>query len=286
MPYPFPRRIRALCALSLAFSLTVCSTAAAALPPELPPTAAQALSLLGGPYAIGGTAYTVQSLLQRHLSGSQVEETPAPEPEPDYPCVKFDPSLVPYVDVSPVQDPSSPYVLVNKHHYLRDTFVPELVTMEKGYASYSARMEPTAYQWFVKMVDAARADGLTLYCVSAYRSYTYQDSLYQNFVRKYGQASADTYSARAGYSEHQTGLAADINASSRKDNFENSKEYRWLVENSWKYGFILRYPEGKQSVTGFRFEPWHYRYVGQDLAKKVYESGLTYEEFLGSLSHT
>lgn len=182
-----------------------------------------------------------------------------------------------------VRTPNAHDVLVNKYHYLGSTFVPELVRMGSSYANYSsACMEPTAYEWFTKMVDDARREGLRLYCVSAYRSYSYQSTLYQRYVRQDGRELADTYSARPGYSEHQTGLAVDINTASRSSHFENTAQYQWLVENSWKYGFILRYPQGKEAVTGFTFEPWHYRYVGQELAEAVYESGLTYDEYVAS----
>ena len=91
---------------------------------------------------------------------------------------------------------------------------------------------------------------------------------------------ADTYSARPGFSEHQTGLALDINTASRSAHFETTATYRWLIENCWRYGFILRYPEGREDITGFCFEPWHYRFVGRTLALQVRESGLTYDEFL------
>lgn len=188
-----------------------------------------------------------------------------------------------YSGVAFVRTPNSSDVLVNKYHYLGSTFVPELVRMGSSYANYSsAYLEPTAYEWFTRMVDDARKEGLQLYCVSAYRSYSYQSTLYQRYVRQDGRELADTYSARPGYSEHQTGLAVDINTASRSSHFENTAQYQWLAENSWKYGFILRYPQDKEDITGFTFEPWHYRYVGQELAKAVYESGLTYDEYVAS----
>lgn len=188
-----------------------------------------------------------------------------------------------YSCVRLIDDPGAPDVLVNKYRLLGSTFVPELVKMDSKYASYdSAYMEPTAYEWFTKMVDDARTEGLRLYCVSAYRSYSYQNTLYQKYVNRDGRTVADTYSARPGYSEHQTGLAVDINTASRHTHFENTAQYKWLEENSWKYGFILRYPQGKEDITGFTFEPWHYRYVGRELAQAVYESGLTYDEYVAS----
>ena len=185
-----------------------------------------------------------------------------------------------YSSVRQICHPEAIDVLVYKYNALSPTYKPELVAMSSWYANRNAYLHPEAYEWFVKMVNDARADGLKLYCVSAYRSYSYQSSLYQRYVNQDGSDLADTYSARPGYSEHQTGLAVDINTASTSAHFEDTAQYRWLVENSWKYGFILRYPQGKEDITGFQFEPWHYRYVGQELAKALYESGLTYEEYL------
>jgi len=188
----------------------------------------------------------------------------------------------PYASITQVKDLGAHDVLVNKYNTLPASFQPELVAMGSTYANYSAYMEPTAYQWFTKMVDDARTEGLWLYCVSAYRSYDYQQTLYQRYANRDGHRLADTYSARPGFSEHQTGLAVDINTASSSAHFEYTAQYRWLQENCWKYGFILRYPEGKAHITGFRFEPWHYRYVGVELAQAIRESGLTYDEYVAS----
>jgi LAS superfamily LD-carboxypeptidase LdcB len=118
--------------------------------------------------------------------------------------------------------------------------------------------------------------------ISGFRSYSTQNTLYNKYVARDGKAEADRYSARPGHSEHQTGLAFDLN--SLDQSFENTKEGKWLAENCWKYGFIIRYPKGKESVTGYMFEPWHVRYLGKEVAKKVYESGKCLEEYLGITS--
>ena len=129
------------------------------------------------------------------------------------------------------------------------------------------------------MCEAAIKENIYIYAASGYRSYATQKYLYNNYVATDGFANAETYSARPGYSEHQTGLAMDI---ANKYDFisKNDKEFTWLVKNSYKYGFILRYPENKDNLTGYMYEEWHYRYVGKDIAKKVYESDLTYDEFV------
>lgn len=131
---------------------------------------------------------------------------------------------------------------------------------------------------FSEMQSAAYADGLSLWVCSGYRSYYVQNSLYNYYVSIDGKNAADTYSARAGHSEHQTGLALDVNYA--EDFFEGTPEAKWLAENCWKYGFIIRYPKGKQNITGYIYEPWHIRYLGKEYAKAVYDSGLTLEEYL------
>lgn len=133
---------------------------------------------------------------------------------------------------------------------------------------------------FNQMKEAAKADGVNIYIISGYRSYSYQKNLYEGYVRTYGKTLTDTFSARPGNSEHQSGLAADLNKID--DNFGNTKEGKWLDENASKYGFILRYPKGKQTITGYKYEPWHFRYIG-DEASNLYQNGewTTLEEYLG-----
>lgn len=172
-------------------------------------------------------------------------------------------------------------ILVNKYYKLDSNYVPsDLVTIDSKYG-VSRQMQKEAYEAFIKMFEAARKEGLHFYAVSPYRSYSYQQQLYNNYVNSDGKKNADTYSARPGYSEHQTGLAIDVMASgtSTLNDFGNTKEYTWLCKNAHKYGFILRYPKGKEDITGYIYEPWHYRYLGINVATKVYESGLTYDEY-------
>ena len=124
----------------------------------------------------------------------------------------------------------------------------------------------------------ATALGLNIWIQSGYRSYELQSELYNNYVNRDGKLAADTYSARPGHSEHQTGLAFDLNTIS--DDFAYTNEGKWVNENAWKYGYILRYPKGKDDITGYKYEPWHFRYVGKDLAKELYNGGdwITLEE--------
>lgn len=132
-----------------------------------------------------------------------------------------------------------------------------------------------------EMEKAARKDGMSITVVSGYRSYDTQKWLYNKYIEEDGKKEADTYSARPGHSEHQTGLAVDIN--SVEDKFENTPEGKWLNNNAYKYGWILRYTKDGQEVTGYIFEPWHYRYVGKKLAQELYNNGdwITVEDYFG-----
>ncbi|HAM64074.1 MAG TPA: hypothetical protein DCP62_10685 [Erysipelotrichaceae bacterium] len=130
------------------------------------------------------------------------------------------------------------------------------------------------------MCQAMIADGLHPKVTSSYRSYATQNTLYNRYVANDGKAEADTYSARPGHSEHQTGLAVDIiTSTSSLSTFKNTKEYQWLMENAEDYGFILRYAESKQTITGYISEPWHWRYVGIETAKDFNTKNMTFDEY-------
>lgn len=150
--------------------------------------------------------------------------------------------------------------------------------------SYGDGITSTAQAAFNKMKEGAKKDGLTLTIASGYRSYSYQNTIYNNYCKRDGKKEADTYSARPGHSEHQSGLAMDLNRVG--NSFTGSKEAKWLEKNCYKYGFILRYPQGKTNETGYVYESWHFRYVGEDLAKKLYNGGnwITMEDYFGITS--
>ncbi|WP_294478452.1 D-alanyl-D-alanine carboxypeptidase family protein [uncultured Ruminococcus sp.] len=190
---------------------------------------------------------------KRYLDGS--EPTPPPEPEPEGPVIEVR-NGVTYVDG---------ILVVNKSYAL-----PE---------NYGSGLTAETQKAFNNMQAAAWNDGISLWICSGFRSYSYQSQLYWNYVNRDGQWAADTYSARPGHSEHQTGLAIDINDAS--SNFNGTPAAKWIAAHCTEYGFIIRYPYGKQDKTGFMYEPWHVRYVGKDLAKKITASGLCLEEYLG-----
>ena len=167
------------------------------------------------------------------------------------------------------------------------TYIDGILIANKTYSlpsSYGSGLTKETLSAFEKMKSAAKKDGLTLYIASGFRSYARQKTIYNNYVSRDGRKAADTYSARAGHSEHQTGLAFDLNNVSSA--FDNTKEAKWLSSNCYKYGFILRYPKGKENETGYIYESWHFRYVGEELAKKLYNDGnwITLESYFGITS--
>ena len=149
-------------------------------------------------------------------------------------------------------------------------------------ASYNPGVQPVAMDAFYDMQAAAAADGISLWILSSYRSYEDQEVIYNRYVAQDGKDAADTYSSRPGHSDHQTGYTFDLN--SLEQDFQYDPAGQWLDKNCYKYGFIIRYPKGKDSSTGYMYEPWHVRYIGVDLATKVTQSGLSLEEYFGITS--
>lgn len=171
--------------------------------------------------------------------------------------------------VTYIVNPYGYTLIANKTYSLPAAYAPGDLTKECR-AAYN------------EMAAAAAKDGVNLFIVSGYRSWATQDSLYRRYAAQDGTAAADTYSARPGHSEHQTGLAMDLNSLS--GSFANTKEGKWLAANAHKYGFIIRYQKDKQSITGYIYEPWHVRYLGKELAAEVYGSGECLEEYFGITS--
>ena len=164
------------------------------------------------------------------------------------------------------------------------TYIDGVLIVNKTYAlpsTYGNGITKETQNAFNEMKADASKLGLNLWLASGYRSYSFQKSIYNNYVNMDGQAAADTYSARAGHSEHQTGLAFDLNTITSA--FAYTNEGKWVDSNCYKYGLILRYPKGKDSITGYMYEPWHLRYVGVELATKLYNNGdwITLEEYFG-----
>lgn len=168
------------------------------------------------------------------------------------------------------------------------TYISDLLIASKRYplpADFAPGEDPEARAAFEELNAAAVLEGYTFNAFSTYRSYDRQVELYANYVSRDGKEAADTYSARPGYSEHQTGLAFDIGEVGNEqffadEGFGTTAAGQWLEKNAHKYGFIMRYPEGKEDVTGYMHESWHFRYVGKDIAKDIYKNKSTLEEYL------
>lgn len=172
-------------------------------------------------------------------------------------------------------------ILVNKYLYLSNDYIPsDLVDIPNEFARSGMKLVKVAKDNFVNMAQAAKTDGSPIIAMSSYRSYEYQVNLYNKYVKSDGVEAADTYSARPGFSEHQTGLCVDIyDGKTDYTNFEKSKSYTWMQENAHKYGFILRFPKGKENITGYQYESWHYRYVGKTIANYIHKTNLTFDEY-------
>ncbi len=177
--------------------------------------------------------------------------------------------------------PSSPWVVVNKTRPLNPKdYAPADLTAVGG----GQQMRKEAATALAKLIADAKKQGLTISALSGYRSYNTQVSVYNNEVKNYGQATADTESARPGTSEHQTGWAVDVGGGGCgiEDCFGKTAEGKWLAANAYKYGFIIRYTTEKQPITGYRAEPWHIRYIGTELSAEMQKQGVTtLEEFFG-----
>ena len=178
------------------------------------------------------------------------------------------------------------YLIVNKTYSLPSSFVPENPYNGQVGSDWCIDcIDKEAMEAFKLMQSDAKALGLNIYIASGYRGYNKQVTLYNNYVNMDGKEMADTYSARAGHSEHQSGLCFDLN--SVEDSFADTNEGKWVNNNAYLYGFIIRFPKGLENETGYKYESWHLRYVGKDLASKLYNNGnwISMEGYFGLTSN-
>lgn len=179
-------------------------------------------------------------------------------------------------------------VLINKTNTVDSNFKPDDLTSIKYFASNRSEsgryMRAEAADHFHSLVEAAADQDLKIVMTTAYRSFDFQKILWDNYVAKDGEAAASRYSARPGTSEHQSGLAVDVSSPSVSyeltRDYANTTEGKWLAENAHRFGFIIRYPKGKEDITGYIYEPWHLRYVSESVAQEIYEADITLEEYL------
>jgi len=186
-----------------------------------------------------------------------------------------------YTNTKPSTNLNKNTILVNKYNYLEENYIPnDLEDISLQYARSGMKLVREAKEAYEAMAKNASTSNLKLVATSSYRSYEYQEKLYNNYIKSDGIEAADTYSGRPGFSEHQTGLAVDIyNGKETYTNFEKTKEFEWMQKNAYKYGFILRFPKDKENITGYIYESWHYRYVGTKIATYIHENNISYEEY-------
>ena len=188
-----------------------------------------------------------------------------------------------YTNTEKTDDTLGKFVLLNKHYYADGNYRGQnLIDVDKQYNLYntSFKLSEECYEAFLKMYNDAKEQGYAFKINSAYRSYETQIKIYQGWVNKDGVALADTYSARAGFSEHQTGYAFDVrDYPFTNDDYSKTKSFTWVSENAYKYGFIIRFPKDKEYITGYQYEPWHYRYCGTECATYIHDNDITFEEY-------
>lgn len=165
-------------------------------------------------------------------------------------------------------------MLVNKYHLLNKDFkANDIVNVSSTYGYANNSLNKEAYDAFKQLANDAKKEGHTIVILSSYRTYEYQEKLWN-------RDKDDDYVARPSASEHVTGLAIDVSDfNDKNDSFKDTESYTWMINNAHKYGYILRYPENKENITGYSYEAWHYRYVGISLATKIYNEGITFDEY-------
>ena len=187
-----------------------------------------------------------------------------------------------YTNIQESPNQNNNTILLNKYYAINNSFTPQtLKAIDAKYRTKYLEMTEDAAIAFNNMAKDAANEGYYIYAISTYRTYDYQDQLYNRYVKNDGQENADTYSARPGHSEHHTGLAVDIkNKTKVYTQFGETEEFKWMKENAHKYGYILRYTKENEFITGYNNEPWHYRYVGIEIATQMQNENISsYEEY-------
>lgn len=226
------------------------------------------------------TGFLFYPVLNKRIEAKRVDSVPA-----SFAQIESD-----MLDIPPPSANTESYLdLVNKTHPLPADYVPPDLTEVTAVAPgvTCTQLRKPAAEAFAQLTDAAAANGYTLVLRSGYRSYETQKKLFAGYVKRDGQNAAEQYSAPPGCSEHQMGLAVDVTSPSVNykldHNFGSTAEGSWLAENAHRFGFIIRYLEGKQDITGYIYEPWHIRYVGKKPAAEIYQQNVTLEEYLENL---
>lgn len=181
-----------------------------------------------------------------------------------------------------VSDASNDILMIASKIYTIKEYIPEdLKEIPSEYIMQGNNyLRSEALNAYIEMADAAREEGQYFYVSTSYRSYSFQELLYNKYLLEDPMEVVDTYSSRPGYSDHQTGLTVDLRDYNKSFNdVKDTAPFLWLKDNSYKYGFIMRYPEGKEDITRYEYEWWHFRYVGEDVAKEIYDNQITFDEY-------
>lgn len=277
------KRIKILVIVSLLIIETFVWTASGS-------TDSQSLGIIGG--SDGPTSiYIGKSGENPGLPDSQEPENG--QAEGDRPEVSEDSSDQPQADPNHEKELKEAeskglLLLVNKQHPVSPDYMPEDLREIRDFvpdrSPETRYMRAEAADAFHNMVEQAAQDGVEIKMTTAYRSYGFQKLLFDSYVEKQGEEKANTFSAKPGQSEHQTGLAIDVSSPSvdyqLSDDYGKTEEGKWVADHAYRFGFILRFPEGKEDITGYQYEPWHLRYVGHYVAKEIHDQDLTLEEYL------
>lgn len=241
---------------------------------------------------LGITASVVEEPPEEVATGGDGPEEPVQEPEEPTPT----PVKPTENDAQKPEEPVKPNQTIDNGGYIEGQKLPSEPTYVKGIliaskkhplpSTFAPGEDKKARAAFDQMAAEATLSGFKLTAFSTYRAFDYQVTLYERYVSRDGKAAADTYSARPGYSEHQTGLAFDIGEVNfekhwASSSFGETEAGKWVAANAHRFGFIMRYPEGKEPVTGYMHESWHFRYVGIDIATNIFNRKITLEEYLG-----
>ncbi|MGG2083433.1 M15 family metallopeptidase [Lysinibacillus pakistanensis] len=233
--------------------------------------------------------FVVYNYKNKQVSNEPEKQSLTTEPTKNDSVATEEPKKTTEKPSEPEQQPDENGYLPNQTLPTEPTYINGILLANKIYplpSTFAPRENKEARQALDKMLAAAKKQGFDFVAFSGYRSFDYQTTLYNNYVNRDGQAAADRYSARPGYSEHQTGLAFDIGERGKEnlwltEEFGETPAGQWLLTNAQDYGFILRFPKNKEDITGYMYESWHYRYVGVDIAKEIKKKDITLEEYLG-----
>lgn len=233
--------------------------------------------------------FVVYNYKNKQVSNEPEKQSLTTEPTKNDPITTEEPKKTTEKPSEPEQKPDENGYLPNQTLPTEPTYINGILLANKIYplpSTFAPGENKEARQELDKMLATAKKQGFDFVAFSGYRSFDYQTTLYNNYVNRDGQAAADRYSARPGYSEHQTGLAFDIGERGKEnlwltEEFGETPAGQWLLTNAQDYGFILRFPKNKEDITGYMYESWHYRYVGVDIAKEIKKKDITLEEYLG-----